>query len=341
MAIFDHPKFKNHQEVHFFRDEATGLKAIIAVHHPIEGRSAGGCRFYPYPSEEDALADVLLLSRAMTYKFSLAGIPLGGAKSVIIGDPRNIKTKALLQAFGRCVASLGGRYTVGGDVGTTEDDMLVISGVTDHVAGVKGRDGDTAPMTAYGVSRAMAAAWYFQSGQSSLAGAKVAVQGLGGVGMHLADYLAEAGAELIVTDINEQAVAKARSKGWAIADVNDILQAEVDILAPCALGDILTTENLPLIPAKVICGGANNQLEHEGLIHEVEALGKVFVPDFIANAGGAITATGYMAGKDQEAVLAHADEIYDTTLAVLQSGQANGVDVMTAAYQLAEERLGK
>ena len=339
MLVFDHPHFNGHQEVHFFRDEPTGLRAIIAIHQPINGRAGGGCRFYPYVNEEQALEDVLLLSRAMTYKFSLADIPLGGAKSVIIGNPETDKTKALLEAFGRRIAGLGGRYTVGGDVGTNEDDMLVISRVTEHVAGVKGQGGDTAPMTGYGVFKAMQAAWSFHSGQSTLSSIRVAIQGLGGVGWHLAQHLEEAGASLIVTDVNEDVLQKARQRGWQVVPAADILFTQADILAPCAMGGILTAETLPRIPAKVICGGANNQLREERLIGQLEDTGKVFVPDFIANAGGAITATGYLDGKTPAQIKVHADQIYDTTLAVLQRSRSQGLDVLSAAYQMAKERL--
>ena len=337
--VFEHAEFNNHKEVHFFNDEKVGLKAIIAIHHFHKGHSGGGCRFYPYPSSEEALTDVLRLSRAMTYKFALADIPMGGGKSVIIGDPQKLKTEELLEVFGQKIAELNGKYLVGGDVGTNEEDMTIIRRKTQFVAGAKGVGGDTAPMTGYGVFRALSAAWQFYTKGRSLENVRVAIQGFGGVGFHLAQFLDAAGAQITVADLSSKAQEKAKELGYNVVSTFDILSQEVDILAPCALGGILNEESIPKISAKVICGGANNQLKHEDLILELEKKDILFVPDFISSAGGAIYGSGNLAGKSKEEIKIHADKIYDTTMLVLERAHKEGINVLESAYILAEEKL--
>lgn len=340
MTPFNHPDFE-HESVHFFNDPKTGMRAIIALHQAYQGRTGGGCRFYPYPSGEEALTDALRLSRAMTYKFVLADIPMGGAKSVIIGDPRTLKTEALLEAFGECVARLNGRYTVGGDVGTNDEDMAVIRRKTPYVAGVKGAGGDTAPLTGYGVFRALEAAWAFRNPGTSLEGVRVAIQGLGGVGQHLAGHLSAVGAQLVVTDIDTSVLGQAREKGWEVVDPSDILFSEAAILAPCALGGVLTEETIPHLKASIICGGANNQLAQEILSDQLQDRGITFVPDFVANAGGAISATGHLAGRPQDEIMAHVNGIYATTMAILQLAEQTRITPLAAAYQLAREKMAE
>lgn len=340
MIPFNHPDFE-HESVHFFSDPKTGLRAIIALHEAYQGRAGGGCRFYPYLFEEEALTDALRLSRAMTYKFVLADIPLGGAKSVIIGDPRTHKTEALLEAFGDCIARLNGRYTVGSDVGTNDEDMAVVRRQTPHVAGVKGAGGDTAPLTGYGVFRAIEAAWQFQHPGASLAGVRVAIQGLGGVGQHLAEHLSTAGAQLVVTDIDTAVLQQAQERGWEVVDPSGILFADTAIIAPCALGGVLTEESIPYIKASIVCGGANNQLAQEVLADQLQQRRITFVPDFVANAGGAISATGHLAGLSPEQIKAHTDGIYDTTLAILQEAASRSMTPLAAAYQLAKEKMAE
>lgn len=337
--VFEHPEFNKHQEIHFFNDPKFGLKAIIAIHHFVDGSAGGGCRFYPYPGSEEALTDVLRLSRAMTYKFALADIPMGGAKSVIIGDPKKLKTEALLEAFGEKIESLHGKYTVGPDVGTSEDDMTIISQVTPFVAGGKDTGGTTAPMTGYGVFKALSAAWQFYSQGRSLENVRVAIQGFGGVGQHLAQLLDAAGAQIIVADLNENAVRKAGSLGYQTVSTLDLISQEVDILAPCAMGGIINEDSLSRINARIICGGANNQLKKESLINELEEKGILFVPDFISSAGGAIYGAGNLAGKSKEEIQIQADQIYDTTLKVLEKSKKEGLDVLSAAYAMAEKKL--
>ncbi len=337
--IFEHPEFNNHQEIHFFNDEATGLKAIIAIHRMRDGAAAGGCRFYPYPGTEEALTDVLRLSRAMTYKFALANIPMGGGKSVIIGDPKKLKTEKLLEAFGEKIADLHGKYTVGGDVGTNSNDMAIIRRKTSFAAGAKEVGGDTAPLTGYGVFKALEAAWHFYSKGQSLDNVKVAIQGFGGVGYHLALHLKEAGAEITIADINLQAQKTATELGFKVVETQEILFQDVDILSPCALGGVINGASIPQINAKIICGGANNQLKSEALIQRLDNKGILFVPDFISSAGGAIHGTGHLTGKNQKEIREHADQIYKTTLQVLEKSQYEGFNVLRAAYALAEEKL--
>jgi leucine dehydrogenase len=338
--LFEHPDFDRHQEVHFFYDQSTGLKAIIAIHLLLEGSAGGGCRFYPYANSGEALTDVLRLSRTMTYKFILADIPMGGAKSVIIGNPKKHKTEALLETFGKIVHGLNGKYTLGPDVGTNEADMDILRRHTPHVAGAGEVGGNTAPMTGYGVFKALSAAWQFHSGGKSLENVRVAIQGFGGVGYHLAQHLDAAGAQITVADLSEQALEKARQLGYKIVSTLDLISQEIDILAPCALGGIINDESLPKIHARIICGGANNQLKDEKLITQLEEKGILFIPDFISSAGGAIYGAGHLAGKSSEEIQAQADRIYDTTLQVLNKAKEENINILSAAYSLAEEKLG-
>jgi leucine dehydrogenase len=337
--VFEHPEFKDHQEIHFFQDRETGLKAIIAIHFLLEGTAGGGCRFYPYAGSEEALTDVLRLSRTMTYKFILADVPMGGAKSVIIGNPQKHKTEALLESFGEKIDELNGKYIVGPDVGTNENDMSVIRRRTQYAAGAKETGGNTAPMTGYGVFKALLAAWQFQSGGKSLENVRVAIQGFGAVGYHLAQQLEAAGAQITVADLSDRALEKARELGYQTVSTLDLISQEVDILAPCALGGVLNEESLPKINARIICGGANNQLKDEQLITALEEKGILFIPDFISSAGGAIYGAGHLAGKSSEEIQAQADRIYDTTLQVLNKARQENISVLSAAYNLAEEKL--
>ncbi len=340
MELFDHPEFRNHQQIHFFEEKKTGLRTIIAIHHLINGISGGGCRFYSYRSTDDALTDVLRLSRAMTYKFALAGIAMGGAKSVIIGNSKADKTEALLESFGSMVESLGGQYVTAGDVGTNEEDMLIVQRKTRFVTGVKGQAGDTSRLTGYGVYQSIRAAVKYKTGSESLKGLRVAVQGAGGVGLHLVRHLLSEGAQVVIADLDAPALAQARKLGvQKTVAPESILFQEADVLAPCALGSILNEKTIPNIKAPIIVGGANNQLakkEFASLLQEKDIL---LVPDFIANAGGAIQATGHMEGKTEDAILAHVNSIYKTTMQVLEKSRLENITPLEAAYRLGEEKL--
>ncbi len=340
MTPFEHSAYNKHRQLHFFENREVGLKTIIAIHHLVEGRSGGGCRFYPYQNDADALTDVLRLSRAMTYKFALADVPIGGAKAVIIGNPEINKNEALLEAFGRIVESLGGQYITAGDVGTNEEDMAIIKRATNHVVGVKGEGGDTSITTGYGVYQSIRAAVQFRYGRNNLQNIRVAIQGVGGVGLNLIKYLLEAGARPVIADTNPKALEKAQKLGVRkIVDPKAILFQETEVLAPCALGGILNKNSIPKIKAKIIAGGANNQLASDKDAESLHAKNILFVPDFIANSGGVMQGAGQMAGSDQEEIIARAKTIYDTTLTVLEMGEKKKITPLQAAYQLAERRL--
>ncbi|OYW90167.1 MAG: amino acid dehydrogenase, partial [Alishewanella sp. 32-51-5] len=262
MAVFNHPEFDQHEQVVFCSDQETGLKAIIAVHSTRLGPAVGGCRLWDYASDEDALVDVLRLSRGMTYKNAMAGLPLGGGKSVIIGNAKTIKSEALFKAFGRMVHRLGGSYYSAEDVNITTHDIMQVHQETPYVAGLEGKSGNPAPFTALGTYQGIKAAAKHQFGSADLAGKTVAVQGLGSVGFYLCEHLHKEGAKLIVTDINQDAVNRAVAQFGATAvGLNDIYGVAADIYAPCALGATINDDTIPQLKAKVVAGCANNQLK--------------------------------------------------------------------------------
>ncbi len=316
--VFDHPEFDGHQQVTFVSDEPSGLTAIVAIHHLRRSSAGGGVRFRPYKSIDDALTDVLRLSKAMTYKLVLAGLPMGGAKSVIIGDPSTDKTPELLAAFGRYVASLDGRYTAGPDVGTNAQDMEILATVTDHVAGRASGAGSTAPPTALGVFNGIRATAVAAFGSESLDGRRVAVQGAGGVGSHVVEHLVGAGAKVLVADIDRAAAeAVAEKFGATAVDAAEILSSEVDILSPNAVGGILNADTIPTIRATAICGGANNQLARSADGVALAERGILWAPDYVVSAGGAIAGSyelGYISEARRDTML---DSIFSTTLDLL------------------------
>ncbi|MEZ5826633.1 MAG: Glu/Leu/Phe/Val dehydrogenase dimerization domain-containing protein [Geminicoccaceae bacterium] len=291
MNLFDAVDFADHEEICHFHDREAGLRAIIAIHNTRLGPAVGGCRMWNYASEGEALADALRLSQGMTFKAAMADLPLGGGKSVIWGDPRTQKSPSLFRAFGRAVESLKGRYYTGEDVGTTPADMAVAGRETRFVLGrdEQGSSGDPSPDTADGVLMAIEGAARHKLGASDLAGLRVAVQGLGNVGMALAGRLFEGGAELVVADIDKARVAEAESRfGARSVPVGDIPAVECDVFAPCALGAVINDETLPRLRCGIVAGSANNQLhrpEHGDRLHE---RGILYTPDFVANAGGLI-----------------------------------------------------
>jgi leucine dehydrogenase len=290
MSVFDHPDFDDHEQVVFFSDPAVGLRAIVAIHSTAPyGIAGGGCRFWSYSTSDEALRDALRLSKAMSYKLALCDMPAGGAKSVIIGDSHSQKTEGLLRAMGRFVERLSGKYIIAEDVGTTEADMRIIGSETKYVVG---RHTDTGPATAYGTFLGLRLAARRKLGRESLKGVRVAVQGLGGVGRRLCKHLHDAGAELIVCDLDAAAVARVTADFGARAVAPEvILEQEVDVLAPCALGSILDDTSIPKLRCQVIAGAANNQLAEERHAQALAARGILFAPDFILNAGGVIGAS--------------------------------------------------
>ena len=348
MGIFDrtdHLKDAGHEQVVFCQDRASGLQAIIAVYSTALGPALGGTRFYPYASEDAAVEDVLKLSKAMAYKAACAGIDLGGGKAVILGDPNRDKSEALLRAYGRFVQSLGGRYYTACDVGTFVQDMDVIAKETAYATGRSPEDGgagDSAVLTAYGVFQAMRAAAQHTWGSPSLAGRRVAVEGVGKVGSHLVEHLLADGASVVVSDVDGAALARSRALGAEPMDVEAMRSADCDVYAPCALGASLTDELVPRLQARVVCGAANNQLAHPGIEKVLADRGVLYTPDYVANAGGLVQVADEAVGRGGfrfDRARAKATLIYDTTLAIFRLADAEGVPPAVAADRLAERRM--
>ncbi len=341
MTPFSHPEFDGHEEVAFCNDAESGLKAIIAIHNTNRGPALGGCRMWPYESDDAALTDALRLSRGMTYKSALAGLDMGGGKSVIIGNAKTMKSEALFRAMGRFVDSLGGRYSIAEDVGISVADVQTMAQETRFVAGTPERGaGDPSPSTAYGVYMGIRAAVAQRLDRSSLNGLTVAVQGLGSVGWNLCKYLAEDGAQLVVTDIDQAAVARAVETFGATAVAPDaIYGAEADVFAPCALGAIINDETLKVLKAPVVAGSSNNQLAEPRHGLELHKRGILYAPDYVINAGGVINISHEGAGYDQDRAFAHVAKIHDTLMEIFKRSAAAGMPTFQAADRLAEERF--
>lgn len=301
MTLFDHPAFEGHESVNAFFDEKTGLKCIIAVHSTALGPAAGGCRMWPYASADLALEDALRLSRAMSYKNAMADIPLGGGKAVIIGDARTQKTPALFEAFGRAVDALGGRYWTAEDVGVSPADLMHARRETRYVAGLEGHaaaSGDPSPVTAEGVFRGVALS-VRRALNRDLDGITVAIQGVGHVGAYLADKLHAAGARLTITDTNPEALrAVAERTGARIVSPADIFEAQADVFAPCALGGAINAETLPRLKARIVAGGANNQLATPEVGRALFERGMLYAPDYVINGGGIINVAAEIAALE-------------------------------------------
>ena len=308
MGIFNHPEFDRHESIHYFEDTGSGLRAIIAIHSTALGPAAGGCRRWTYASDDAALTDVLRLSRGMTYKNAIAGLPFGGGKSVILAAERAPKSRALFEAFGRAVDSLNGRYITAEDVGISVDDMRTVRSSTSFVSGLpqngSGAGGDPSPWTALGVFRGIEAAVAARLGADSLEGITVAVQGVGHVGLHLCKRLHAAGAKLVIADVSSESLRTACEQVPAeIVAPRDILSSDVDVLAPCALGNVLNSETIPHIRAKVIAGAANNQLASADDGARLTDRGILYAPDYVVNAGGVISvAHEYLGNSTEEQV---------------------------------------
>jgi len=334
-----------HEQVVFANDPATGLRAIIAIHSTALGPALGGTRFYPYASTADALADVLALSRGMSYKAALAGLDLGGGKAVIIGDPATQKSEALLRAYGRFVQSLNGRYRTACDVGTYSEDMDVVARECAFVTGrttAHGGAGDSSVLTAYGVFQGMRATATVAWGTESLAGRIVGVSGVGKVGRHLVPHLVEADAKVVVSDVSPAAVERIRDEHPQVTAVesNEALVAgPLDVYSPCALGGALTDEVVEALQAKVVCGAANNQLAHPGIEKALEERGILYAPDYCVNAGGLIQVADELEGFSFERARQRATGIFDTTLAVFGRAASDGVPPAIAADRVAEARM--
>jgi len=350
MTLFDSPSFEGHEGVHSFFDEKTGLKSIIAVHSTARGPAAGGCRMWPYPSAEAALEDALRLSRAMSYKNAMADLELGGGKAVIIGDSRTQKSPALFEAFGRAVDTLGGKYWTAEDVGVSPADLMSARKATRYVAGLEGHaaaSGDPSPVTAEGVFRGVRLA-VRRALKRDLDGVTVAVQGVGHVGAYLAEKLHAAGAKLILTDVNEQALAEvaARTNATVVAP-GAIFDAEADVFAPCALGGAINASTLPRLKARIIAGGANNQLADPEIGREVFERGMLYAPDYVINGGGIINVAAEIRGLERgEAfdpawVAAKLDRLMVTLEEVLDRALAEGRPTHEIANEMAKARIAQ
>lgn len=341
MTPFQHPSFDGHEQVSFFSDSKSGLRAIVAIHDTTLGPALGGCRMWAYAEGTDPLDDVLRLSRGMTYKNALAGLPLGGGKAVIIADPRSDKTPALFEAFGRAIDSLGGRYITGEDVGVSDADMEIVARRTAHVRGIRATGlGDPSPFTAWGVFCAMRAAVRHRSGRASLEGLAVGLQGLGHVGSRLAALVRADGARLVAGDIDPAKTEAARQRLDAtIVAADAVHAADVDVFAPCALGGGLNATTIPEIRAGIVCGAANNQLRTPADGLALAGRGILYAPDYLVNAGGVIAIAPERPGIDADAMKSRVARIGDTLTAVLRRAEAEGATPEQIADRLAEERI--
>ncbi|WP_218126002.1 Glu/Leu/Phe/Val dehydrogenase dimerization domain-containing protein [Sinosporangium album] len=336
-----------HEQVVFCSDEQSGLRAIIAIYNTTLGPALGGTRFYPYASEQEALADVLNLSRAMAYKNALAGLDHGGGKAVIIGDPATDKNEALLRAFGRFVESLSGRYITACDVGTYSEDMDLMSRESRFVTGrtvANGGAGDSSVLTAFGVFQGMRAAAEHAWGAPTLHGRRVGVEGVGKVGHRLVDHLIEDGAEVVICDVDERAVERVKTRHpgvEVVADKGALTRADIDVYAPCALGGALDDETVGRLAAKIVCGGANNQLAHLGVEKQLAERGILYAPDYLVNSGGVIQVADELHGFSMERARDRATRIYDTALKIFGLAEEEGVAPAVAADKLAERRMSE
>jgi leucine dehydrogenase len=335
-----------HEQVVFCHDEATGLKAIIAIHNTVLGPALGGTRMWNYTSEQEALTDVLRLSRGMTFKAAISGLNLGGGKAVIIGDAKTMKTEAFLRRFGKFVNSLNGKYITAEDVNMKTIDMEYINMETKHVTGLPesmGGGGDPSPVTAYGVYMGMKATAKKVYGSDSLTGKRIAVQGVGQVGMHLVEYLVKEKAEVFITDLFEDKV-KAIAKQFGVKAVGQdaIYDIDMDIYAPCALGATVNDETISRLKCSIIAGAANNQLKDE-LRHGYMLMDKsiTYAPDFLINAGGLINVYNEFLGNyNRNRVFEQAEKIYTTCLNILNLSEAEKISSQEAAIKLSEKRIG-
>lgn len=349
MAVFSLSDFADHEQVVFCSDDKSGLKAIIAVHNSNLGPALGGCRMWPYANEEEAVRDVLRLSRGMTYKSAMANLKLGGGKSVIIGNPRTQKTPELLAAFARALENLNGRYIAAEDSGTSVADMKYMTQFTQHVAGIHDkptedgtRSGDPSPATAFGTFIGIKAAVREKLGRDTLEGLKIAVQGVGNVGFDLAQQLHAAGAKLWVTDIHKDSLARAEAElGAIVVAPEEIFGLDVDVFAPCALGAVLNDQTIPQLKARIVAGASNNQLAEPRHGVELMKRGILYAPDYVINAGGIIDVYHERIGFERAALIAHVEGIYDNLLEIFERARKEERPTGEVADAIAEERFGR
>lgn len=342
--VFGQLSFDNHEQIVFCNDKDTGLKAIIGIHNSVMGPALGGTRMWNYNTEWEALNDVLRLSRGMTYKSAITGLNIGGGKAVIIGDAKTQKTPELMRKFGEFVHSLSGRYITAEDVGMETKDMDTVRDVTPYVTGIseeRGGSGNPSPITAYGVYLGMKAAAKSQFGSDVLDGKKVLVQGIGHVGEALVEYLIKEGAVVSIADINEEKLYEVAKKYNAtVFTGEDLYSADVDIYAPCAMGATINDDTVNKIRAKVIAGAANNQLADEN-VHgaRLQERGILYAPDFLINAGGIINVYAELEHYGKAEIMSKTENIYNTTLEIIDYAVKNGITTHKAALTIAQNRI--
>ena len=342
MKLFETMTEMGHEQVVMCSDPSVGYKGILAVHSTKLGPALGGTRYWQYATDEEAITDALRLSRGMTYKNAVAGLHLGGGKSIIIGDNKTKDREKIFRAHGRFVESLGGRYITAEDVGTSTRDMDYVHMETTHVAGLAKKSGDPSPVTAHGVFRAVQASANYKWGSDSLQGKTVTIMGCGSVGSYLAKELHEAGAKLIVSDIDSAKAARvSKMTGAKIVEDGAIFTSDADIFSPCALGGIINDTTIAKLKVQIVAGGANNQLLEERHGDELQRRGILYAPDYVANAGGVINVYGEIAGWDAQRALDKADDIYDTILKVFDIAESKHIPTYEAADRLAEQRLAE
>ncbi|MBO2612371.1 Glu/Leu/Phe/Val dehydrogenase [Shewanella algae] len=335
MAVFNHVSFDEHEQVVFCHDKESGLRAIIAIHNTNLGPAVGGCRMWNYQSDDEALTDVLRLSRGMTYKNALAGLAMGGGKSVIIADPKTENREQLFRAFGRFVHSLGGRYYSAEDVGTTPADIMIAHDETPYVLGLEGMSGDPSPFTAMGTYLGIKAAVKHKLDKDSLKSLKIAVQGVGHVGYYLCKHLHEEGAELFVTDIHQASLDKVTTDfGAVVVAPQDIYALDVDVYAPCALGATLNDTTLPQLKASIVAGCANNQLAEPRHGEQLKQMGILYAPDYVINAGGIINVS-FEKDYDATKSTAKVEEIYNTLLSIFKQADEQNRTTAEVADEMA------
>ncbi|MBI1807168.1 MAG: Glu/Leu/Phe/Val dehydrogenase [Ignavibacteria bacterium] len=344
MNLFKEIEQKDHEQVIFCSDKRSNLRAIIAIHNTTLGPALGGARMWTYTSDPEALSDALRLSRGMTYKAAVSGLNLGGGKAVIIGDPNKDKTEKLFRTYGRFIEGLAGRYITAEDVGTSVEDMEWVRMETKYVTGLDralGGGGDPSPVTAFGVYHGMKAAMKELTGNDSLQGKKIAVQGSGHVASSLCDHLATEGAKIFITDIYEKKAASVSERTKATYVLPEkIYDVDADIFCPCALGAVLNDDTIPRLKVKIIAGGANNQLADEGKHGQMLIeRGIIYAPDYAINAGGLISVANELEGHTHERAMKQAEGIYDTITKIFAIAKRENIPTYEASNRLAEERI--
>ncbi len=331
----------DHEQLLFCNDNATGLKAIIAVHNTVLGPALGGTRMWSYSNEMEALNDVLRLSRGMTYKNAISGLNLGGGKAVIMGDAKTMKSEAFFRRFGKFVNSLAGKYITAEDVGISPSDMLWVSMETAHVVGLPGKSGDPSPITAHGTYVGMKACANVQFGSDSLSGKKIAVQGVGHVGEYLVEYLSKENADIYISDIDQDSLKRVSEKyGATVVGPDEIYDIDMDIYAPCALGATVNDDTLSRLKCSIIAGAANNQLKIEKVHGQaVMDKGMIYAPDYAINAGGVISCYAEVKNLSSDWAMAKADDIYATIKNIVERSRTENVPTYAIANKMAEERV--